>query len=151
MAKAVFRGRGEGSPLENPVGGHVVFKVRGDESGGGVTVFETVVAPGDGPPLHVPAGEEETLYVLEGEIRFRLGDELHTGTPGSIAFVPRGVPHTFQNVGDTTARMLIHFTPSGMERFFEAFAAIEAPGPEDFARVATPAGMTVVGPPLAAG
>ena len=149
MAQPVFRRTGEGEPLENPVGGHVVFKVRGEQSDGGVTVFETVVAPGDGPPLHVHAGEEETLYVLEGEVRFRLGDEVHTGSAGSIAFVPRGTPHAFQNVGDAPARMLVHFTPSGMERFFDAFARLEAPGPEDFARVATPAGMTVVGPPLA--
>lgn len=44
--------------------------------------------------------------------------------------------------------MLIHFSPSGMERFFDDFAAVPVPGPADFARLAAGAGMDVVGPPL---
>ncbi len=46
--------------------------------------------------------------------------------------------------------MFVLFTPSGMERFFDAFAALRGPGPEAFAEAAVPAGMAVVGPPLAA-
>jgi hypothetical protein len=45
--------------------------------------------------------------------------------------------------------MLIVFTPSGMERFFEGFAALEAPGPESFAEAGREVQMEVVGPPLA--
>jgi quercetin dioxygenase-like cupin family protein len=87
--------------------------------------------------------------VLEGDVRFKLDDELHAGGVGSFVFVPRGRPHTFQNVGDEEARILIHFAPSGMERFFEAFDALETPGPDAFERVAVGVGMEVVGPPLA--
>ena len=148
MAEAVFRQPAEGGTRSHPFGGDVAFKVRGEQSSGAMTAFETVVAPGEGPPLHTHAREEETLYVIEGDVRFRLGDELVGGSSGSFAFVPRGMPHTFQNVGDGPLRMLIHFAPSGMERFFDAFAAMEAPGPEAFATAAEPAGMTVVGPPL---
>jgi uncharacterized cupin superfamily protein len=36
-------------------------------------VFENVIAPRDGPPFHTHAGEDESWYVLEGELRFRLG------------------------------------------------------------------------------
>jgi hypothetical protein len=45
--------------------------------------------------------------------------------------------------------MLFHFTPSGMERFFDGFAALEAPGPAAFETVGAEVGMDVVGPPLA--
>ena len=66
-------------------------------------------------------------------------------------FVPRGVPHCFQNVGDAPARILVLFTPSGMERFFDAFAELPA-GPVDpdaFRAAGAPADMDVIGPPLA--
>ena len=82
------------------------------------------MAPGLGPPLHTHAAEDETLYVLEGGVRFRLGEELRTGGFGIVRFVPRGTRHTFRNVGTAPARMLIHFAPSGMERFFDAFGAL---------------------------
>ena len=149
MAAPLFEQPGEGGAVDNPLGGQVVFTVRGDQSNGTFTAFETVVGPGDGPSLHMHANEDETFYVLEGEVRFKLDDELQSGGVGSFVFVPRGIEHTFQNVGDEPARLLIHFSPSGMERFFEGFAALEAPDPGAFARVGAEVGMTVVGPALA--
>ena len=89
------------------------------------------------------------MYVLDGEVRFKLGDEIEAAPAGSFVFIPRGTPHTWQNVGDGPARMLIHFTPSGMERFFDGFAALENPGPGAFETVGAEVGMDVVGPPLA--
>jgi quercetin dioxygenase-like cupin family protein len=149
MAEAVFKRPGEGVPIDNPIGAEVVFKARGEQTGGSLTAFENVVAPGNGPPLHTHANEDESAYVIEGEVRFKLGDELQAAPTGSFVFIPRGTPHTWQNVGDGPARMLIHFTPSGMERFFERFAALEAPGPGAFATVGAEVGVDVVGPPLA--
>jgi quercetin dioxygenase-like cupin family protein len=149
MARPVFERPGEGGKVDHPLGAQVAFKVRGDQSGGTLTAFETVVPPGEGPPLHTHANEDETLYVLEGQVRFKLGDELQTGPVGAFVFVPSGTPHTFQNVGDEPARILIHFSPSGMEHFFEGFAALEAPDSGAFARIGAEVGMSVVGPPLA--
>jgi quercetin dioxygenase-like cupin family protein len=150
MVEPLFEPPGQGPGVAHPLGGDVAFKVRGQQSGGALTAFETVVAPGQGPPLHTPhAHEDETLYVLEGEVRFKLGDDLRAGGPGSFVFVPRGAPHTFQNVGDDDARILIHFSPSGMERFFERFAALKAPEPDAFATIGAEVGMAVVGRPLA--
>lgn len=87
------------------------------------------------------------MYVLEGEVRFKLGDEIQTAPTGSYVFIPRGTPHAWQNVGDGPARMLFHFTPSGMERFFDGFAALEAPGPKAFEEVGAEVGVDVVGLP----
>ena len=63
--------------------------------------------------------------------------------------MPRGVVHTWQNVGDSPARMFALFTPSGMERFFERFAALGTAGADAFLQAAAGTGMEVVGPPLA--
>src|SRR5690606_6395286 len=117
---------GGGERLAGPAGGPLDVKLRGDVSGGDLTVVENVIAPGDGPPLHAHAGEDESWYVLEGTLRFRIGDDVHAAPAGTFVFVPRGVPHAFQNAGATPARILVVFTPSGMERFFDRFAAVPA-------------------------
>lgn len=146
----IVRRPGEGTVIQGPAGGPLVFKVRGDETDGSLTAVENVIAPGDGPPLHVHANEDESWFIIDGSVRFRLGDDLADAPAGSFVFVPRGVAHCFANFADTPARMLVMFTPSGMERFFDAFAAtpdgVEVP--EAFARAAATAGMTVLGPPL---
>lgn len=58
MAEPVIRRPGEGGAVGNPVGGQVAFKVRGEQTGGSLAAFETVVAPGQGPPLHTHANED---------------------------------------------------------------------------------------------
>ena len=144
-------GPGEGPTVQGPAGGPLTFKVRGEQTGGVLTAFENVVAPGDGPPLHTHANEDESWYVLEGRLRFKLGGELRDAPEGSFVFVPRRVPHCFQNVGAAPARILVEFTPSGMEAFFDRFSELPA-GPVDpgvFARLGADVGMEVVGPPLA--
>ena len=105
MAKAVFRPPGEGAASDNPLGVELVFKVRGEQTDGSLTAFENLVASEDGPPLHTHANEDETIYVLEGEVRFKLGDAIRTGPSGPYVFIPRGTPHAWQNVGDAPARL----------------------------------------------
>src|SRR3954466_13029495 len=134
-------GPGEGDQLFNPVGGQVTFKVRTP----GVTIFESVIAPGDGPPLHLHRNEEEALYVLDGTFRFQLGEEIVEAPRGSMMFAPRGVPHCFQHVGAEPRALLITFSPGGMERFFE----LTGSDPAKFAEAAAQVGMEVVGPSLA--
>ena len=151
VVRALDVGPGEGTTIQGPAGGPLTFKVRGEQSGGALTAFENTVAPGDGPPLHVHAAEDEAWYVLEGDLRFRLGDELRAAPEGSFVFVPRGVAHCFQNIGDAPARVLVLFTPSGMERFFERFAELpqDADAAGAFRTIGSEVGMEVLGPPLA--
>jgi quercetin dioxygenase-like cupin family protein len=143
---------GEGATIEGPVGGPLTFKVRGEQTNRVLTAFENVIAPGDGPPLHVHANEDEAWYVLEGDLRFHLDAEIAGAPAGSFVFVPRGTPHCFQNVGETPARILVLFTPSGMERFFDRFAELPpgAVDPGAFRRIGAEVGMDVIGPPLGA-
>src|SRR3954467_2912138 len=142
---------GNGETVQGPAGGPLTFKLRGAASGGALTAFENLIAPGDGPPLHAHAREGESWYILDGTLRFKLCDEIRRADTGAFVYVPPGTPHCFQNIGDTPARILVLFSPSGMERFFEQFAALP-PGPVDpdvFAQLGAGSGMTVLGPPLA--
>lgn len=139
---------GAGETIEGPAGGPLTFKVRGEQTNGALTAFENVIAPGDGPPLHVHANEDEAWYVLEGELRFRLDAATASAPAGSFVFVPRGTPHCFQNTGDEPAKILVLFTPAGMERFFDRFATLPVVDPNAFQTLGSEVGMDVVGPPL---
>lgn len=141
---------GEGRTVQGPAGGPLTFKVRGEETGGRFLAIENVIAPGDGPPVHVHTAEDEMWQVLDGTLRFRLGEQDAEAPAGTFVFVPRGTPHAFVNVGAEPARILVMFSPSGMERFFDAFAALPADAdiPAAFGRLGAEAGMEVVGPPL---
>ena len=147
-AEPTFQPPGDGLVVSNLVGGSLTFKVRGGRTGGRLMAFETVVPAGDGPPLHIHTNEDETFYVIDGDVRFKLDDDLRQGGRGTFVFIPRGTPHTFQNVGRGDARVLIHFSPAGMERFFQDLADLVAADPGAFATIGAEAGMVVVGPPL---
>jgi quercetin dioxygenase-like cupin family protein len=95
------------------------FLVTGEETGGAYFAMEALVPPGGGPPPHVHTNEDETFYVLEGAVTFRLGDETVLAGPGDFVHVPRGHVHNFHNGAATTARLILTFTPAGIERFFE--------------------------------
>jgi quercetin dioxygenase-like cupin family protein len=142
---------GAGAGVRNPVGGRLVFKLVAEQSGGATMVLESEPAPGEGPPLHVHHHQDEWLYVVAGEMRFRLGDEVVRAPAGSFAFIPRGVAHTWQSTGREPALLLAGIAPAGLERFFERYAELpeEAANLEAFGALAPEFDMTVVGPPLA--
>lgn len=72
---------------------------------------------GFGPPLHSHANEDEFFIVLSGEVRLQHGDEAVDGVPGSLAYTPRGVAHSFR-VDSEETRLLLLFGPAGVEAFF---------------------------------
>ena len=94
------------------------------------------------------------MYVLEGRLRFDLDGARRDAPAGSVTFIPRGVPHTWQNAGADSARLFFLFTPAagGMERFYERSDELSAElsAAEIFQRFASDAGMQVLGPALAA-
>jgi quercetin dioxygenase-like cupin family protein len=144
---------GDAQTLKNPVGGPMTFKARGEQTMGALTAFESTPAPGEGPPLHLHVSEDEVIYVLEGRLRVRLDGTMHEAPAGSFVFIPRRVPHTWQNAGDDPARILVLFTPAaaGMEQFFERSAELpdDARVADAFQKFAADGGMEVLGPPLA--
>ena len=77
-----------------------------------LAVVQVRAAPGWGrTPLHVHARHAEALFVIEGELALRLEDRAHRIGPGTWAFVPREVVHTFETTGDEPARFLVLHAP----------------------------------------
>lgn len=142
---------GGGRLIRGPVGGPTLVKADTASTGGSLAILENAIPPNEGPPLHLHRREDEFWLILEGTFRFRADDELLAAPEGSFVFVPRGTRHCFQNIGETTGRVLVGFTPGGMERFFEEHANLP-PGPVDpetYRAIAEHNWMEVAGPPLA--
>ena len=113
-------------------GDTMTLKATGEATGGALVLLENLTAPGGGPPPHVHLGEDEFFYVLDGDFEIRIGDTTHAVGPGGFAFVPRGTVHNFRNRGDAPARILVGFTPGGIEGFFREAgrpAADDGPAP----------------------
>ena len=96
----------------------MTFKATGESTGGRLVLLENLTAPGGGPPPHVHTREDEFFYVLDGTFEIRIGDEVHTVEPGGFAYVRRGTVHNFRNIAGTPGRILVGFTPGGIEGFF---------------------------------
>jgi quercetin dioxygenase-like cupin family protein len=102
------------------VGDTMTLKATGETTGGSLVLLENLTAPGGGPPPHVHETEDEFWYVIDGAFEVHIADEVHTLGPGGFAFAPAGTVHNFRNVGDTPSRVLVGFTPGGIEGFFRA-------------------------------
>ena len=91
----------------------------------GTTVMEMTLRSGMGPPPHTHPGAE-TVYVVEGTIRYHIGDEVTDGGPGSFFHVPAGTTENFEPLTD--AKVVATYEPGGIDRFF---AEIGEPAPSD--------------------
>src|ERR687885_2213480 len=117
-------------------GTEVVFKVQSDQAAGASCV-EFVAAPGFDTGLHVHERLEETWYILDGEIEFRVGDDTFDAAAGGSVFVPPRVPHAFANRTDGPAKFLLIMSPPGHDRYFDELAEILATdGPPDAEAIA---------------
>ena len=113
----LLRQPGEGKAVA-VVGDVYRFLATGDETDGRYAMFEACVPPGGGPPPHIHSREEESFYVLEGEITFQVGDERIVAKAGTFANMPIGSLHSFRNDTDKLARMIVSVVPAGLEKMF---------------------------------
>ena len=144
---------GEGLRLQSGPGRDLVFKVTGEDTGGAFDYFIVEVAPKGGPPLHVHHAQEEAIHVLTGTFKVRIGDDVFRLETGGFAYLPCGVPHTFLNLTDEPAEIVVVYTPGGGHKFYEELGPATRSGNPDRAVVAAifeKHGMTLLGPPLSA-
>lgn len=151
----IVRAEGEGERLRFHGGGLITMKATAQETGGAFLLFEDHMTQGKMTPLHVHVDEDETLYVLDGEILVHIDGTEHVVRARGVAVAPRGVPHAFLVTSDT-ARVLTLQTPGSAEAFYRSASVpagdeVDPAGPVDFALVRAAAersgGMRVVGPP----
>jgi quercetin dioxygenase-like cupin family protein len=157
MADAtVVRKRGEGDALWM-LGGLYEVKAASDETGGAMTIMEMTIPAGMGPPPHTHPGGE-AVYVLEGTLRYHIGDDTVEGGPGSFFYIPEGTLERFEPTEQV--RVLVIYTPGGIDRFFaeagEPAAKRELPPPpesppefEPLAAIAQKHGIVMQPPPEA--
>src|SRR5437879_485837 len=97
------------------------FLATGEDTNGKYALWEAIVPPGGGPPPHVHSREEESFYILEGEITFTIGTKRLVASAGMFANMPVGTPHSFKNENNKLAKMLISVAPAGLEKMFFEF------------------------------
>jgi quercetin dioxygenase-like cupin family protein len=100
-------------------------------TGGAMTLIESDTA--GGAPRHVHSREDECFYVLDGTITVECGDDAWELERGGFAFLPRGVPHAWDVVGER-ARVLIVTAPAGLEEFLRELHASDGYAPAEVAR-----------------
>ena len=96
----------------------MTFLITSEESGGALFMSEISVAPGGGTAPHIHHHEDEAFRVLEGALTIQAGGDTITASAGDFAFLPRGIAHSFKNMGDCDAKALVLITPAGLEGFF---------------------------------
>jgi quercetin dioxygenase-like cupin family protein len=129
-SQGILVAAGEGRSVR--LGGTTVgFKVESDRAAG-ASLTEWEAVPGFDTGAHVRERLEETWYVLDGELEFRVGGETFTAAAGATVFVPPHVPHAFANRSGRPARFLLILSPPGHDRYFDELAEILAvDGPPD--------------------
>ncbi|HEX6519475.1 MAG TPA: cupin domain-containing protein [Streptosporangiaceae bacterium] len=116
MTGIVPQGQGH---LLSARGNVLAFKAVAAQTGGDFSLMERTVPAGARMPLpHRHVNCSEAFFVLDGEITFRLDEQALTGRPGDFLLVPRGAGHTFGNVSDSPARLLVLHAPA-MDAYFE--------------------------------
>lgn len=91
------------------VPGEFTHRMTGSEYGfQSLSIFITETHPCGGPGLHVH-DTEEAHVLLEGSVRYQIGDGAMTVQAPYVARVPAGVPHTFVNVGTKPFNLIAMF------------------------------------------
>ena len=142
---------GEGLRLRSGPGRDLIFKVTGEDTGGAFDYFIVEVAPKGGPPLHVHHMQEETIHVLKGQFKIRIGDDIFYCNEGGFAYMPSKVPHTFLNLTDEPGEVIVVYTPGGGHKFYEELGPLTrdgSPDPKVVAQLFEKYNMTLLGPPL---
>src|SRR5271169_140561 len=99
--------------------GHLLtFLATGEDTQGRFALIEVVGRKGNVPPPHIHHREDETFYILEGEMTASVGGQTIKGTPGTVIFLPRNVAHSFE-VESEELRMLVLLAPAGLEGYFK--------------------------------
>jgi len=118
---------------------HFLASLAGGQLGGADSDFVIVEWADSGDsgydwiaPLHVHNADDEAWYVLEGVLRFRIGDETFEAGPCSGVLAPKGTPHSYGNARKgEPARYLLVMTP----RIRALVTALHEPGADDYAAI----------------
>jgi mannose-6-phosphate isomerase-like protein (cupin superfamily) len=87
------------------------------DTGGMFSLVEGIMPPGGDGGLHIHLHENESMYLLEGELEVSIGEQIFVLRPGESYFAPRGIPQRLRNLGSVPARSLMIMSPSTFDEF----------------------------------
>ncbi len=94
----------------NPGPGEYVHVMEGQRHGyRNLTIGITYTAPGGAPPMHTHIGEESHVLLEGQKILYALGDEIFVMEGPYMVNIPPMVPHSFQNLDDQVAELVVIF------------------------------------------
>ena len=70
-----------------------------------------IVPPGSEIPWHVHEEQQEIMIVIQGKGKAIIGDEEEIVTLESTFFVPEGIKHRIQNIGDVDLKIVWCYSP----------------------------------------
>lgn len=101
------------------LGNIIRFLMRSRDNGGVFSMVEVRTRPGAGAPPNRHAVDQEAFFVLSGSYEFVLDGKSGIYGAGSFVRVPDGKAHSFKNVGDSDATMIILNWPGeAHDKFF---------------------------------
>jgi quercetin dioxygenase-like cupin family protein len=80
------------------------------------TILDMTIKPGFGAPAHISSTEDKLFMVIEGQLKYLIGDKTETV-----------VIHGFTNIGVGDARHILVSTPRRHEEFFRDLHNIPEP------------------------
>ncbi len=114
----------------------------GKQTAGQFCLFENQSNGNTRTPIHVHARDDETVYVIEGELTAVVDGQPRRMTAGGSIFMPRGVPHQLMNMSGNPCRYILIGTPALFDRFLEEVGrelqldeVVGHPTPEEIARL----------------
>jgi mannose-6-phosphate isomerase-like protein (cupin superfamily) len=117
------------------MGMDLIWKITPEMSRGTILSFLQLAPPGTGVPMHIHHNEEENIFLVDGDLVFRLGDETFDMAPGDIVNMPRGTPHGFRIVGDHPAQILFTLDLSPTSDYETMFNGLVGLTPGDFEQI----------------
>ncbi len=102
-----------------------------------------------GPPLQLHPEQAEIHYLIQGKLRYHIGEEIIDLASGEYLRIPPNTPHAWINLQPEAARIVVVLTPGGSEAFFKTTAS-ESLDAEALMALAQDYGAEIVGAPLAA-
>jgi quercetin dioxygenase-like cupin family protein len=133
-----------------------INKVRSDDSQGQLSIVDHRVPAGFAPSPHIHQASDEAFLVLDGEFDGFCGDQAWRAGPGSLVYLPHGIPHGFTVSAAGPGRIIVVVSPGGFDQFVAAAGQPArdlrlpepvAPDPARLTQLAAAHGIQILPPP----
>jgi quercetin dioxygenase-like cupin family protein len=93
------------------------FLAMGNETNGRHALIKISVQRGAEPPAHTHSREDESYFILNGSVRYTIGEDQITANEGEYVYLPKDVPHSFKILSEK-ADLLMWMSPAGLDQWF---------------------------------